>query len=419
MNQVGETKVFSLSVVPPASAKVYSYVWNFWDGTVAVTTEPSVQKVLNMGGNPTLAGRKLTYTCIPVLADGQSTAIVGEVQVNNPPSIVPSPSVTLNDRYFPYATNLTVTAYDLENDPMSFLYYLNGTAIGGGATTAVGVVNGTWNGTLAGTYNAYQNVFSTTVGSARTVKALVVDNQGGTTTVDFALRGKVAPPPSVSPQVVVGSVTADSTTRPAQRIGVGQTVDFSVYAKDEAGGTFGFLWKFAGSLGWTTLPSFTNGTATLLADGGYRSTVVRDIADETPGFKSVECRVTNNATNKFVTVPFDVELTANQVATNGTLAVKVNGADEAEPISVTAGDKLQYSLTVTDPDADIVTYKWTFTLPAGAIPASPPQNSLVVWGQKALLDTTGWPAGNILTTVLATDRLGGVTSVTVPLVAVS
>lgn len=419
MNQVGEIKVFTLSVVPPASAKVYSYIWNWWDGSVSVTAEPRVEKTLNMGGNPTLAGRKLTYTCTPVLEDGQSTVIAGEIEVNNSPTIRPSPSVSVNDRYFPYTTRLSLEAYDLENDPMSFAYMFSGTVIGSGSTVALGPVNGTWNGTFAGTFNGYRNVFETTVGSARTIRALVMDNQGGTTAVDFLMRGKPAPPPNVSPQVVVGSVVADASTRPVHRIGVGQTVDFTVYAKDEAGGTFDFLWKFAGSLGWTTLPSFVNGVTVLLPDGGYRNTAVRDISGETPGFKQVECRVTNLATHKFTNVPFDLELTANAVASSGTLEVQVNGVGAAEPIVIVAGAKLTYILTVDDPDRDIVTYRWTFTLPAGTIPANPPQNQLVVWGQKVLLDTTGWPPGNILTAVVAIDRLGAVVSVPVPLVTIS
>jgi hypothetical protein len=162
MNQVGETKTFALSVTPPADSGVYSYVWKFWDGTVAVTATPRVEKTLNIGGDPN-DSRKLYFTCQPVMEDGQSVVITGFVIVNNPPYVIPSPEITRNDDFFPYSTAIRLTAYDVEGDSLSFLYYNSGDVLlGGGVTTNIGPVNGTWNGTAA-SYTGFQNVFDGTI----------------------------------------------------------------------------------------------------------------------------------------------------------------------------------------------------------------------------------------------------------------
>jgi hypothetical protein len=48
------------------------------------------------------------------------------VIVNNPPYVIPSPEITRNDDFFPYSTQIRLTAYDVEGDALSFLYYNTG-----------------------------------------------------------------------------------------------------------------------------------------------------------------------------------------------------------------------------------------------------------------------------------------------------
>jgi hypothetical protein len=76
VDQVGQTKTFALSVTPPADSGVYSYVWKFWDGTVAVTSIPRVEKTMNIGGDPNNS-RKLYFTCQPVMENGESVILTG------------------------------------------------------------------------------------------------------------------------------------------------------------------------------------------------------------------------------------------------------------------------------------------------------------------------------------------------------
>jgi len=78
----------------------------------------------------------------------------------------------------------------------------------------------------------------------------------------------------------IEGLVVDTSTLPAQRIGDGQTILFTVYAKDPANGSIDFHWTFAGSNNWTMGPSTTNGTTTATADGGFQNSVLRDISAE-------------------------------------------------------------------------------------------------------------------------------------------
>src|SRR6516162_8171626 len=107
MNNVGDTKTFTIS--GGASDGSITYVWKFWDNSVQVTTEPTVEKVLNEGGTG------LGYSCTYCDALGQSATLTGSLDVNAPPVIVGTPTISVNDALFPFNTILTSICYDPEN----------------------------------------------------------------------------------------------------------------------------------------------------------------------------------------------------------------------------------------------------------------------------------------------------------------
>lgn len=411
MNQVGDIKTFTLSVVPPASSGVYSYVWKFWDGTVAATVKPTVTKQMNIGGAPNNS-RKLLFTCTAVMEDGQSKTIPGEVIVNNPPQVVPSPEISQNDFFFPYPTQIKVRAFDFENDALSFTYYDSGGAvIGNGSTSAIGLVNGTWNGTV-GTFNGFQNIFNTTIQSETSIRLKIRDAQAGTTALDFSFFGHDAAPPVVGVTANQDTITADASSVPDQRIGVGQVVSFSVYADDPVSANFSFLWSFWGSNGWAA-NSFSTGTTVAQPDGSVRNTVDKDIAGESGGLHTVMIRVVNNTSGESVEMPIDVNLIANTVATSGTISVLNQLGQVILPDSeVAVGTVLIYTAQVDDPENDIVDYKWTFSQ-GTVVP-----NTLRLWGSRVILDTAEYASGyEIIPTLVTYDRMKA--SFTVPCPAIT
>lgn len=413
MNQVGQTKTFALSVTPPADSGVYAYVWKFWDGTVAVTSIPRVEKILTIGGDPN-DSRKLYFTCQPVMENGESVAITGQVAVNNPPYVIPSPEITKNDEFFPYSTQIRLTAYDVEGDGLSFLYYNSGgTPLGGGVSSYVGNVAGTWNGT-AGFYAGTQNVFDGTITTDSRVILKIVDSQSGTRQVNFDFFGETPPPPVIGVTADADILTADASSVPDQRIGPGQQVTFTVYASDPVSPNFSFLWSFFGSHGWNG-NSFASGTSAPTADGSVRNSYTKDIANETGGQKTVLVTVRNTDSSKEVEIPIYVALVANEVAPTCTFSVRDQfGNAVAAGASVAAGTKLTYSAVAVDPQNDIVIYKWTFTQPGGT------PTTLRLWGPEAFIDTTGFTSGgSIALTLLTVDRMDGQATFTGPTILIS
>lgn len=414
MNQVGQTKTFALSVTPPASSGVYAYVWKFWDNTVAVTSVPRVEKRLNIGGDPNNS-RLLYFTCQPVMEDGQSTIITGSVEVNNPPYVVPSPEISKNDDYFPYQTEIRLTAYDVEGDAISFLYYdSGGNPLGGGTTTALGPIDGTWNGTY-GLYNGFENVFTGTIQAETAITLKIVDAQSGTRVIDFDFYGETPPPPVVGVTADPDTLTADATSLPDQRIGPGQEVNFTVYASDPVSSNFTFLWSFWGSFGWNG-NSFDAGSSEPTADGSVRNSYTKDIENESGGSKTVLVKVRNTDSGKEIEIPIYVDLIANSTGTTCTFAVEdQDGNALVDGDSVIPGTRLYYSATVVDPQNDVLQYKWTIAQPGTLQP-----NPLRLWGREIMYDTAGIASGQqILVSVLTIDRMEGQASFTAPTISIT
>lgn len=416
MNQVGDQVTLMVSPVPTGTM-IYSYVWNFWDGTSTATEQPFVVKVINIGGHP--GTDALLYTCRPVAVDGQSVVLYGSIAANGPPTIIYG-SISDNDNYFSYTTQLSVTAIDQDGDTFDFLWYSGTTPLGSGAVSAVGMASGTWMGngeTVIANYPASQSVLTTVVSSDRDITCKVVDVRSGTAVIDFALRGSPNPPPVASLAAGFTGLSADSSTPPIARIGPGQTVDFTVYAAPMPTHDLSFSWNFSGSLGWTMDPHSSVGTTTVLENGGYQNTVHRDISAEvvsTGTSKGVVAEVRVLARNKtsgqitHADVDYEVTLIANTDPSSVVVSRVVNNAYVNGVGPVVAGSKIEFSGTGHDDNNDVLTYKWSF-----AQPFAP--STVHFWGPKVLYDTSGYSSAQIVQGQLHVyDAMGGTLSTLLP-----
>ena len=343
MIQVGSNVGFHAYPAPTGST-IYSYVWGWWDGTSTATSAPFTAKVVNIGGHPLTD--QLHYSCTPVAVDGQFTT----------------------------------------------------TYLGSGVNTLIGNVSGTWagNGTVyAAAFKGTNNTLNLTVTSPLAIACYVSDSRGGTTAVDFSLRGYPAPPPAVGLTLGVPGISTDASTPPTARIGAGQNLNFTVYVAPLPNQAVSFLWNFSGSYGWTMPPSFTSGTTTVLPTGAYQNSVVRDISAEIVSSgtsKAVTAEVQVTAVNTLSgqisrsKVDYGVTLVANS-APSSVAITRLNGA---VPISgtgpVSAGTQILFTAVGSDPNSDILFYKWQFTQPF-----SP--NPVYYWGPKVLYDTSLYTSG--------------------------
>ena len=419
LNQVGDTVQLSVGTFAGAGSIIYSYVWNFWDGSSTATVQPSVIKVINIGGNP--ANDNLVYSCRPVALDGQSTVIYGTLTANNPPLILPGASVSQNDGYFPFSAAVAITALDYEGDAIAYAWYEGPLFLGSGSTTLAGTAHGTWagNGSVAITAcAAYQNTFLASVVSDRVITCYVKDNRGGTTSLDFSLRGQNPPTPTASVSASPLGVSFDASTLPTALIGPGQTVDFTVYANPLPNTLLSFSWDFSGSNGWSMAPTSSAGVTTNLANGGYQNTVSRDISGETI-LTGVSKAVTtdihisafNYATNQttHTDLQTSIVLVQNLPPSGVTVARSVAGVPVAGVGPITPGALLEFAATGTDSNSELLTYRWQFAQPF------PPLN-VFYHGPKVVYDTGGYSGTNQLVQgqLTVTDRLGATLRVVLP-----
>lgn len=398
MFNVGQTLEFNAVFTPPDNVSVV-YVWEWWDGTVTVTTTSTTSKVLNLGGDPH-NGRLLYYTVTAVLPDAQRITATATVEVNWPPQIRPSPTVTVNDAYFPYDTTIAVTAWDVEQDAFTFHYYQDGTLLGNGVDSPVGEFVAQYNGTTLVT-NGTQNLFTRTIQSDQTINLYIIDVENGTRRLNFDFVGENAPAPTVSLSAQPSLVTTDASTLPDQRIGAHEAVDLVAYASDPGGGDLDFLWSFYGSNGWSA-NTFSTGTTTSLPNGVFENNYAKDISGETGGEKIVLLTVTND-TGVSSNQEISVTLVANQTGTTATLSAFQGNTQLVNGQTVAAGAVVEYRIAPSDPDLDVVTCLWTFVQPSPVEPAT-----LKLWGPKVAVDTTGYASATVIQgTVRTFDRYGG------------
>ena len=424
MYQVGDQASFALAPTPNTGTQIYSYVFRFWDGTVLATINPFTLPVtINIGGQPGTG--ELHYSVTPVQIDGQSTVIAGTITANNPPTIAPSPTISVNDGYFPYQTELSVVAFDMDGDAFSFGWYVDDVLINSGTFTYIGNVPGTWagNGTvIVADYAGTQNVFDLTVNAETTVTCVITDANSGITTLDFQMRGSTTSPPQIGVSGAISGLTADASDLPEQRIGVGQFITFSVYGRDLSGGPVSFLWNFAGSNNWTVALE-TTGTVSALPDGGFQSVYQKDISGEIVSFGTEKVAIavaTISGLTSQTVVQQPVTLIANSPPQTVDFVVKNNGTvinaggNEGGGDSFPAGTQLEFDAVAIDPNGDLVEYHWQFQQPIGVLPTT-----LDLWGAKVVVGTTTYPSGSLVQGVLiATDRMGAVLVVDAPFVSI-
>lgn len=402
--QVGQVKTFSVSPLPTDTSSIYSYVWGFWDGSSTATAEPFVSKRLNLGGQPGTG--LLNYSCTPVQVDGQSVVLSGSIFVNTPPVLINPVVITANDQYFPFQTVVSVRAYDVENEGLTFRWYDGDTFLSNGTTAVEGAVNGTWTGngtTVVNSFTGTRNDYELTVRDDRTLKLYVIDGGNGTSTIDVVLRGRDVP------AVVGGGGAANSTevegsVVPRVRVGPGASVDLSVYGKDQAGGPVEFEWQFRAADGWTSSPATAAGVTVVTADGGYQNTYTRAVDGETltAATKDVRAYARVISSGGTLYLPFDITLLRNNAPANLSLTAKVNGTtyNLVNLTPIAPGAVVELSATATDADSDVVDFYWQFTQPFTPSP-------LQLWGGKVVITTTGYTTGQTLVgSLIAYDRFG-------------
>lgn len=385
MNNVGEIKTFILNGNQPTQPM--SYVWKWWDGSVDVTTTGTVSKQLNIGGNPA-DGYQVRYTCEAVNQVGESSQFAGAVVVNNPPSLVlGSTSLDNNGGDFSFQARASLIAYDLENSALGFEWFAGGQSLGGGNSSAYGVVSGTYAGTQVGNFSGFQNYVSHDVVENGSLTCRIWDDSGGTTAIKFYLFGQSPSQDYSAPQAVAYQSTIDSASEPSVRIGTTSYAEFSVYTKAHANPT-SFLWSFYGTNGWAAT-TFSTGTTSSLADGAYRNQEIKATAGESAGNKEALCQIVDLVTGLSTEVTVPLLLVAN--------TSPVIASSQVLPASPFVGDILSFEVTATDADLDILTYRWVF----------PSLASLVMYGRKVYVSSATVSPGNTLTgNVTVTDRLG-------------
>lgn len=409
MNQVGQNKTFMLSAT--SGSQIYSYVWKFWDSTSEATVYPTVQKMLNIGGNP-LDDRSLYYTCNPVAVDGQQVVVNGSLQVNNPPGIVPSPSISANNEYLPFTARLQLDAFDVDeslgDSPLAFDWYLGTYALGNGTLGTPYIFDGTWAGNdtvVVQSLTAQPCYYDTVVYSNRTIRCYVQDQSGGITYVDFDLRGYVRPPLETGIVASTGNLGEGASALPVKRIGYGEFFEFVVDARDAGDAALSFSWNFAGSNNWT-VPSTGAGAVTQNPDGSWRSTFLKDLTGEvvttgTEKTATAVCTVISPSARTDVEV--SVVLVENSGPNNIVITYwdAVTDAPIVPPGPVTQGTKIRYEATVTDPDGDICYVYWSFDTALGTEWPSPTK----LIGPKVVVDTALFPVSPVRGSFVTVDRL--------------
>jgi hypothetical protein len=419
--QIGNTATLALNP-PVTDPNVYSYVWRFWDGSIEVTTASTIQKRINIGGQPDSAER-LLYTCLPTLIDGQSGSVFGTLYAYNAP-FVKDVLISNNDDYYGYSTVLSLIGYSLMGRTLQFEWF-DVPAVG--PPVSLGIIAATptapfvhvWRGNDTSTNVAvtgyHDQITISPVRVDKLIRCVITDTAAATTTVDYRLRGKAVPPIGVLLSADANSVTTDATSQPIQRIGEGQFVTFVAYAHDIDNKKPAFYWDFAGTRGWTT-PFYGNGTGNpQLPDGSWSNSFTKDVSTEivsagTSKTASVICRIvgtdiTSRSLGQITNVQFDVALLKNNAPSVPTImchkpdGTVVNMLTDVVPV----GTVLIYSAISTDPDLDIVEQVWQFD----SLPSPYPTVKYFAYGPKVTLDTTGFgigykPQGSII----STDRLG-------------
>lgn len=414
MNNVGESKAFRYK--PSAPTAGLRYVFSFWDGTTEVNTTGTAIKVLNAGGNPA-DSFLLRWSGTTVDDRGEAAGNSAAFVVNNPPVIVQAPQATVNDAAFPYDTELSLEAYDLEGHvPLSFNWWRGGTKVLYSSGTSTGSVSGTYSGTYTGlAYPARSShLWVTNVTQPEMVRVDVVDSQSGTTTLNFSLLGRKPTNPYGTPMVETGSLVADASGPPRSRVGAGLKAKFILHTEVLDSGTVTCDWGFPQYLGWLGGVSGTNAPVAYppvqLANGAYECVVEKPLSETATTARQVQVQATLTHNGKSSLAVLSLILLPNTEPEN--VAVEVlNQAGTVIELSSNAADvaaasnRIQFRATAVDPDLDLVSFAWRI-----AVSTTPSRDDLFLYGRTAVIDMTGLTAGNTIggsgSYLHARDRFG-------------
>jgi len=353
MNNVGDIKTFT--VPGGATDGSIRYVWKWWDSTVDVTTVPTIQKTLNQGG-----------VNLPVEVEycdalGHSATISTTITVNAPPVLTSSPTISANDRLFPFNTTMQATAYDPEAAGALSFAWLNGAAgLGSGITTIPS----------AGTY---QNSLTVSGVSANTTYTQVItDADGGVTRLQYGVRGQAPSGLAGSGSAISNSIVSNSNNLSEVTIGPGATVTFTDYAQDSSAGQLQFVWTLAQGDGWAADFTFTE-TPAQLSNGSYKSAITRDVSAESAGKKIAHCVVTNLTTGQAIEIKSTVQLVAPLPPVIS--AMSTDAVPQTGFYKVLRDSFVHLTGTASDPNNLLLSYRWDFTQPAG----------VTLWGREIML----------------------------------
>lgn len=367
---VGDVKTFTL---PGTLTSDMRYVWKWWDGQTDCTTVNSINKSLNMGGNPS-DGFLLRYTVTPVDPLGQSAEYAGNFVANNPPQIVVgSARLSQNGQQVNFDTTASVDVYDLEGQQLSYAWTSDGVFLGHGTATPIGLIPGTYSGTYCGLFWGTRVSLDYTVEHIVTLGLNVTDALGGETEIEFPLYGYRLADAAYAPVASPLTQTDESSSLPI--VTIGEPAVFSVYAATPVA-TTRFSWVFSGTNGWAS-PTSSEGVANTLPDGSVQSTVVKSTTSEVPGHKIAEVDVIDITHDTRAHIEIPIELVLNESP--------IIDSTEFLPAAPVAGNWVKFSVNYVDPNADIATVIWNFTSP-----------SVVLYGRTVWVDTLGMSSGNVV-----------------------
>lgn len=346
MRNVGDNVTFTL---PGTTTDDIRYCWKWWDGSVDCTTVNTIQKTLNMGGNP-LDSFVVRYAVEPVDVNGNFADYNGTLAVNNPPTIViGSASLTQNGQEVNFPTTASVTVYDLEGDLLSFQWTDNGVFVSTGTQIPVGLIAGTYAGTYAGQFWGTRASLDFVVENSTTLGLTITDANGGVTAIDFPLYGFKRVGQTFSP--VSGPVSQLGSTTNLYTVVLGQPAVFSVFALTADYATR-FSWGFWGTNGWAN-PTSSNGVTTSFPDGSIQNTVTVSTVGEQPGQKKAEVFIYDllHTTLTQLLIPVDLVLNSPPTIERVTLTPEVPAH----------GDWVQCVVDYVDQSENICTVAWDFT----------------------------------------------------------
>lgn len=368
MNNVGDIKTFTLAGTSTLDMR---YVWEWWDGQTDCTTVNSINKALNVGGNPADAFQ-LRYSVTPVNALGQSETYYGVLPVNNPPQfVIGSAGLSQNGKQVTFTTTASVDIYDYEGHTLDYAWTVDDVFISHGTETPIGMVAGTYAGTYCGMFWGTRVSLNYEVDKVATLGLTVTDSVGGEASIEFPLYGYNVTDAAYAPVAGPQTQSGDAASLPV--VTIGEPAVFSVYAGTPEAYTQ-FSWSFSGTDGWT-VPSSTVGVTNTLPDGSVQNTATKVTTNELPGHKIATVDVIDTAHDTRAHIEIPVELVLNDDPIISGLSLV--------PAAPAAGDWIKFSVDYTDPNSDIASVTWVFTNP-----------SITLYGRTVWLDTTGLVSGN-------------------------